>query len=347
MPEIKLIATDLDGTLIGNANEFPLYDEFRDRLEAYKAKYGTIWVACTGRSLKSFLHFFSPMATLDLKPDYVILRHAYIYRLTRFGYRPHYAWNFFIHYHIWSSKLYLREALNEWHRMITGMSEGVTTVYHRSNRLCLRFSTEEAAEAAAQLLTKKAKEFKHLRVFQFLQEVDIRTVPFTKGLALGELADHLKIHSGHILAMGNGHNDISMLDGVVAKYTGCPENAEVDVMSVVHGSGGHIASKKILAGVNEILDAYLSDNVNSELPEWWSPTRQQRNPRSAHRMMNHPPKKPKKRRPQVTAGWLAILIIYAGLLVFASFGLIPFSDTILKPFTFLMGLVERMMMFFA
>jgi len=347
MPEIKLIATDLDGTLIGNANEFPLYDEFRDRLDIYKQKYDALWVACTGRSLKSFLHFFSPMATLGLEPDYVILRHAYIYRRTRFGYRPHYAWNFFIRYHIWSSKLYIREALNEWHRMITGMSEGVTTVYHRSNRLCLRFNSEEAAEAAAQLLAKKAKEFKHLRVFQFLQEVDIRTVPFTKGLALSELADHLSIHSSRILTMGNGHNDISMLDGTVAKFTGCPENAEVDVMAVVKQSGGHIASKKILGGVIEILDAYLSGEVNSELPEWWSPTRQQCNPRSAHRMMNHPPKKAKKRRPHVTAGWLVVLVIYAALLVFASFGLVPFSGKILKPFTFLMGIVQKVMELFA
>lgn len=347
MPEVKLIATDLDGTLIGNANEFPLYDEFRDRLQTYKSKYGSIWVACTGRSLRSFLHFFSPMATLGLTPDYVILKHAYIYRLTRFGYRPHYAWNFFIHYHIWSSKLYLKEALNEWHRMITGMSDGVTTVYHRRNRLCLRFNTEEAAEAAAQLLKKKAKEFKHLRVFQFMQEVDIRTVPFTKGLALGELATHLGINASHILTIGNGHNDISMLDGSVAKLTGCPENAEVDVMAVVKRSGGHIASKKILGGVIEILDAYLAGKVNSELPEWWSPNRQQRNPRSAHRAMNHPPKKPKKRNPQVAAGWLAVLILYAVLLAFASFGLVPFSGKILKPFSWLMEIVQKIMTIFA
>jgi len=343
VPDVKIIATDLDGTLIGKANEFSLYDDFRDRLEIYKAKHGTLWVACTGRSLKSFLHFFSPMATLGLTPDFVILKHAYIYRLTRFGYRPHYAWNFFIRYHIWSSKLYLKEALNQWHRMITGMSEGVSTVYHRRNRLCLRFSTEEAAEAAAKLLTKKAKEFKHLRVFQFLQEVDIRTVPFTKGLALGELADHLGISPAHILTIGNGHNDISMLDGSVAKLTGCPENAEVDVMGVVNRIGGHIASKKILGGVIEILDAYLEGKVNSELPEWWAPNKQQKNPRSASRAMNHPPKKPKRRRAGITAGWLAVLIIYAGLLVFASFGLIPFSDTILKPFTFMMTLVQKLM----
>jgi len=272
----------------------------------------------------------------------VILKHAYIYRLTRFGYRPHYAWNFFIRYHIWSSQLYMKEALNEWHRMITGMSEGVSTVYHQRNRLCLRFSTEEAAEAAAQLLTQKAKAFRHLQVFQFLQEVDIRTVPFTKGLALGELAARLGINAAHILAIGNGHNDISMLDGSVAKLTGCPENAEVDVMAVVKQSGGHIATKKILAGVVEILDAYLDGEVSRTLPEWWAPNKQQKNPRSANRTMSHPPKKAKRRRSSVSAGWLVLLSLYAVLTAFASFGLIPYSETVLKPFTVMMGIVEKL-----
>jgi HAD superfamily hydrolase (TIGR01484 family) len=341
MPEIRLIATDLDGTLIGSMNAFPAYEEFRERLSACREKHGAVWVACTGRSLRSFLHFFAPMQTLGMAPEYVILKHAYIYRLTRFGYRPHYAWNFFIRYHIWSSKLYMREALNQWHRMITGMSEGVSTVYHRRNRLCLRFSTEEAAEAAAVLLAKKAREFKHLQVYQFMQEVDIRAVPFTKGLALGELADRLGISSEHILAIGNGHNDISMLDGGVAKLTGCPVNAEVDVMAAVHRSKGHIATKKVLEGVIEILDAYLEDKVCSELPEWWTPNKDQKNPRSSQRTMNHPKKKGKGRRSRVSAGGLGVLIVYAVLLVFASFDVIPFSESILKPFTVMMEFMQK------
>jgi hydroxymethylpyrimidine pyrophosphatase-like HAD family hydrolase len=344
--DVKLLATDLDGTLIGNANEFHLYEDFGDHLAEYKKRYGTTWVACTGRSLRSFLHFITPMQTMGLTPEFVIIKHAYIYRMTRFGYRPHYAWNFFIRYHIWSSRLYMREALSSWHKMITGLSEGVTTVYHRSNRLCLRFSSEEAAEAAAKLLRDKAKVFRHLKVFQYLQEVDIRTVPFTKGLALGELCDRLGVSPVHVLAIGNGHNDISMLDGSVAKMTGCPENAEIDVMDVVRGVNGHIASKKVLAGVIEVMDAYRDNKVSSELPEWWTPNKRQRNPRSLHRAMNHPSKKAKHRRPQVAAGWLAVLIAYAVLLVFASFGLIPFSGRILKPFAVLSEVMQKILDWF-
>jgi hydroxymethylpyrimidine pyrophosphatase-like HAD family hydrolase len=343
MSEVRLLATDLDGTLIASMTEFAAYDEFGELLTTLKEKYSTVWVACTGRSLKSFLHFFAPMQELGLAPEYVIIKHAYIYRLTRSGYRPHYAWNFFVRYHIWSSQLYMKETLGQWHSMITGMSEGVSTVEHRRNRLCLRFSTEEAAEAAATLLTEKAKPFPHLQVYQFLQEVDVRMVPFTKGLALGDLASRLGIKAAHILAIGNGHNDISMLDGSVAKLTGCPVNAEIDVMAVVHRSKGHIATKKVLEGVVEVLRAYLEDKVVSDLPEWWAPNKHQQNPRSSKRMTGSAPKRGKHSKPKVAAGWLGVLVAYTVLLAFASFGLIPFSGHILKPFSVMMDLVQKLM----
>ncbi len=341
MPDIKVIATDLDGTLIGNANEFHLYDQFGERLSHYRSSYNSLWVACTGRSLRSFLHFIAPMHTMGLSPDYVIIKHAYIYRLTRFGYKPHVLWNLFIRYHIWSSCLYIRDAINSWHRMITGLSDGVTTVYHRFNRLCLRFKSEEAAEAATKLLKEKASEFKHLKVFQYLQEVDVRTVPFTKGLALQELCERLGVAPAHVLAIGNGHNDISMFDKSVAALTGCPENAEIDVMDVVHRRGGHIASARVLAGVIEIMDAYSNGKINSALPEWWTPNKVQKNPHTMRRNMNHPARRSRMSRPKIAAGWLVVLILYSVLLVFASFGLIPFSGKILAPFVKLADVVQK------
>ena len=41
-PDIRLIATDLDGTLIGSANEFPLYNTFRERVDQLKPFAGSV-----------------------------------------------------------------------------------------------------------------------------------------------------------------------------------------------------------------------------------------------------------------------------------------------------------------
>ena len=92
-PVIRLLTTDLDGTLIGGASEFPLYPTFREQLIELRRDHDTVWAICTGRSLPSFRHFFEPMRTMDIRPDFVIIRHAYIFSLTRAGYVPHILWN--------------------------------------------------------------------------------------------------------------------------------------------------------------------------------------------------------------------------------------------------------------
>jgi len=340
---IRLIATDLDGTLDGNGCAITRYQEFGERLEHYRQHYGAVWAVCTGRSLHSFESVIKPLQTLGITPQYVIVHHAYIYRRGRRGYWPHVLWNAVIRFHVWSSALYLRGRLNEWHRMVrTMVDDHVMTVFHKRNRLCLRFRTEEAAEAAAALLREKTAVYKYLRVFHYMMEVDVRMVPYTKGMALGELAQRLGIRKEEILAIGNGHNDISMLNGVAAAATGCPSNAENDVMETVHKSGGHIARSRGLDGVIEVLDAWMEDSVDHSLPEWWVPSKQQKNPRSMGRQMNHPARHHHASGPR-TAIWLGLLAGYAVLVVFASFEILPFSNQIMKPFTLVAGLVERMM----
>lgn len=339
---IRIIATDLDGTLIGGSGDLPLYDDFKKRLETLKSRYGATWVVCTGRSLRGFNQLFSSMKLMGFAPEYIIVKHAYIYRLTRSGnYRPHYGWNILIHYNIRASRLYMKDAIDRWYKMVVNMVNRVTTVYHRRNRLCLRFDAEEDAAAVAKLLKEKAKEFKYLRVFQFAQEVDVRMVPFTKGLALEELADRLGIWASDILAIGNGHNDISMLDGVAAGLTGCPANAETDVMLTVRRSGGHISHKKILGGVIDVIDAYMEDRVDGGLPEWWVPNTQQKNPRSANRYMHHSSKKTMYNNKKMIVAVMIMVIIYSIMLVFSSYGIIPFSDIIQKPLTLIVGMFVK------
>jgi HAD superfamily hydrolase (TIGR01484 family) len=341
---IRLIATDLDGTLEGHGCAITRYQDFAERLDRYKQRYGAEWVVCTGRSLHSFESVLKPLKTLGIEPEYVIVHHAYIYSRGHGGYWPHMLWNAGIRFQVWSSSLYLRGALNEWHRMVRGMNDHVTTVFHRRNRLCLRFRTEEAAAAAAALLREKAAVFKLLRVFHYMLEVDVRTVPYTKGMALSELAQRLGIRNAEILAIGNGHNDISMLDGEAAGAMGCPVNAEVDVMETVSRSGGHVAQSRGLEGVIEILDAWLDDTVKSELPAWWTPNKQQKNPKSMGRRMNHPGQHQQAPSPRM-ALWLGVLAGYTVLVVFASFGVVPssISGLVMKPFTLVARLVEWVM----
>jgi len=201
----------------------------------------------------------------------------------------------------------------------------------------LRFDSTQSASVAADLLRERVRDYKHLRVFEYAREVDVRPVPHTKGLAVSELARRLGIGIENILAIGNGHNDISMLESDVARFTGCPANSEAEVIEVVHKSGGHIASKRSLSGVMEILDAYMTDSVRSDLPDKWKDSLQRHNPESMESLRDD------GKSGNIAGFWLSIAVVYAVLVVFASFGLLPFSGIVMKPFIWLVSLILMVM----
>ena len=336
MEDIRLIATDLDGTLIGSADDFPMYSEFRDRLMRLRRENGTAWAVITGRTFRSFKEFFAPMKVMGLTPDVIIVRHAYIYTLGKVGYKPHVFWNLRILLLLWLDRMQSRRAIAEWHSIITRVSHGVRTVKRKRNRLWLRFNTEEAAAFAAGELAKKVDDFNHFQVFHYRKEVDVRSVPFTKGMSLREMAKHMDIAREHILAIGNGHNDISALDGSVAKFTGCPANSEAEVMSVVHKSGGHIAERPSLGGVVEILDATAKGSICSDLPSSWEDPSSRDNPSS-----NRNTHQSRSRGKKVKNVFLVTAIIGTVLVVFASFNLVPASGLIMKPVRMILSVMEN------
>jgi hypothetical protein len=149
METLRLLATDLDGTLIGGADEFPVYSDLRARVSLLREQYGAAWAICTGRSYRSFREFFSPMRTMGLTPHFVIVHHAFIYARWRFGYFPHLLWNLRILALLWLDRFSSRRAIAEWHLLIARVSQGMHTVRRRQDRLWLRFKTEEAAIHAA------------------------------------------------------------------------------------------------------------------------------------------------------------------------------------------------------
>lgn len=336
MANISLITVDLDGTLMGSAEEFHLYPQFRETLDNFLRKNNAVWAVCTGRSLKSFQRFFSPMQMMNITPNYVILKHAFIYSLTRYGYRPHILWNLWIRYLLWTNLLHARETIDECRELIFRFSHRATVIRRAKDRIWVSFDNEQVSSAAADMLCEKVKSCSNLRMFRFVKEIDIRAVPFTKGLSVSELSRHLGLKKENVLAIGDGHNDLSMLDGSSALYTGCPANSEPEVMETVHKQGGHIARGRSLAGVIETLNAYETGAVSSDLPAGWKDPVTVENPkliRSRQRSQH---------RNSIMALCMLAAVIYAVLLVFASYNLIPFvSRFIMLPYRFLLALIGK------
>ncbi len=342
MHTVKLIVTDLDGTLIGNDSEFAYCNRLSELVGEYHSKYDTVWAICSGRSARSVRESVETLRQMGLDPDYVIVRSAFIYDTGRHKWSPKRTWNWGIRLQMLINFCCLKSAFREWQRVINNTFKNVICVYDRRNRFCLRFRNREDADAGAQILQKKAKSFPHLHVNQYLTEVELRSVAYTKGVAVEELATRLQLKGSETLCIGNGSSDVSMLDGSFALLTGCPANAEMDVIDHVHQNQGFIAEGKSMEGVVEILAGYPHGNIHSDLPSWWSPTHIPKHPRIGSNRHGKPPRKPMHAN-QRSAVQIAILSIYTVLVVFASFDLIPFSQFVMWPFQVVAGWVERLL----
>jgi HAD superfamily hydrolase (TIGR01484 family) len=336
LSQIRMLVTDADGTLLGQKPEFDLYRAFRVKINDLRNVQGAVWVVCTGRGLRSFNRVARPMRVFGIEPDFVIARHAFIFQRSRWGYWPHWLWNARVLWLEWRDKLEVRRALPMIRRAVLSRNPFAHVTYRNHQRIRFHFDDEGAANFGAEIIREEAKPFKYLQVFQFPGEVDVRTVPFTKGLAVAELARHLEIGTDRILAIGDGHNDISMMELNIRCRTACPGNAVPEVMEVVHRTGGHIATQRSLSGIVEILGAYETGLIRSELPPGLAELREEGNPVTTPSHSSHS-------RDRTMGSLLFLGVLYVTTLVLASFGLLgPLGPVIMQPYNKLVTQMERL-----
>jgi HAD superfamily hydrolase (TIGR01484 family) len=323
--QIRMFVTDADGTLMGHRPEFDQYRAFRERIAELRTTYGMLWVVCTGRSLSGYKHIFSSMRVFGISPDYVIVNHAYIFECKKWGYLPHWIWNLRILWLQWKDEQTVRRALPKIRKAVLAHNPFVRVMVSKSHRLCFRFDDESAAEFGAEVLREQVRPYRYLQTFQTPGEISVRVIPFTKGLAVGELARHLSIANSQILVVGDGHNDISMMEMQPPCHTACPANAAPEVIETVHRTHGHIASEKNLNGVMEVLRAYEAGEINDKLPADWSES----DSPASDRPQSH------GIRGVMGTTILLSLVLYTTLLVVAYFIKFPGRGIVLKPYNIL------------
>lgn len=331
LKRIRMFVTDADGTLMGRRPEFDQYRDFRDRITSMRSTSGVVWVVCTGRSLRGYRRIFRPMNMFGIAPDYVIARHAYIYECKPWGYLPHWLWNLRVLQLQWREETALRRVLPRLRRAVLSSNPFAKVTFSSRQRLCFRFDDEGAANFGAEILREGARPYKYLQIFQTPGEVDIRVIPFTKGLAVSELARHLGVDPSQILVVGDGHNDISMMEMRPPCFTACPSNAATEVVETVHQTHGHIASEPSLAGVLEVLSAYESGKVNDQLPaDWVGRDTPLSTPHTSRGI-----------RGGMGTAIMLLAVLYTTVLVVGNFCQFPGRKTIMKPYNMAIEKIAR------
>nr|ALS92121.1 Cof-subfamily: Cof-like protein [uncultured bacterium] len=257
MPQIRLLSTDFDGTLVCRTGEPFLHAGCMEMI-ADLQKQGALWAINTGRSvdlLESGLLDFS----FPLRPNFILTSERDVFRRGENGtkWEPFGDWNercardhaelFF------ASQSVLAEVID-----FVNQKTRARIIYETEGPAGLIASSEEEMDRLTESIEQARAnnpKFNYQRNTVYLRFCH---TDYHKGAALAELARLSNIPRENIFAAGDHHNDISMLDGQFAALAACPANAVPEVKEAVRLAGGYVAKQDCGAGVHEALAHFLT-----------------------------------------------------------------------------------------
>ncbi|MEX1045314.1 MAG: HAD family hydrolase [Chthoniobacterales bacterium] len=236
---LRLLSTDFDGTLIGHEPDARTAASLSSALRDLRAR-GAVWAVNTGRQLWFALEGLEH-GRLPHDPEFVLSSEREIYRRIEEG-----SWEAFGDWNARSEERtadlfgragHVLEAICE----MTSREEGIEILYENGRVAGLMTADAPTMDVVAVRIREAAADvpefsFNRNDVWMRFAHREIH-----KGSSLAELARLLGIPREEVLAIGDHHNDIPMLDGVAAAMVACPGNAVEEVKQLVRANGGYVS----------------------------------------------------------------------------------------------------------
>jgi len=248
---IRLISTDLDGTLYHELSEPPMPPALLERIAQLQAR-GARWLINTGRDLPGVLDALQ-RAGARVWPDVLVLVEREIYVRRDGGYVGLADWNAACardHAALFARISRRLPALRE---RLSARFRG--RIYEDAwSPLCILAETPADADLAHEFLTEFCRAEPELVVVRNDVYARFSHAAYNKGTALAEVARRLGIAPEAVLAVGDQHNDLPMLSREVAGWLAAPGNAIPGVREAVLRQGGFVSRHTHGHGVLEALD---------------------------------------------------------------------------------------------
>ncbi len=236
---IRLLSTDFDGTLIGHHPDARTARSLSDALTDLR-RAGALWAVNTGRQFWFALEGLEQVH-LPHNPEFVLTSEKDIYRRVEEG-----SWEAFGD---WNARTE-RQTLDLFGRAahvfaaiekLAAAEDGIEVLYENGRFAGLMTADSEMMDRTAELVREVAADvpefsFNRNDVWMRFTHREIH-----KGSALAELARLLGIPRGEVLAIGDHHNDLPMLDGSAAGMVACPSNAVREVQEMVRRNNGYVS----------------------------------------------------------------------------------------------------------
>ena len=244
-----MVAVDVDGTILDPEGRIPSCT-FR-AFEKLTSSGGYVAIA-TGRGIEGVFEVFS-------LNDYPLGRDGYphalaaadeIYYLEGGEYVPDEEWNGKVERWRRETQALAKELMDGVLLMLEGCN------YERTGDGSLWFNNLEDALYAQRVL---AEHLERMGITSLAVErngwgVGLVDVRVGKGNCLMRIVRRMGLRPDEVVAIGNSHNDASMLDGRMGFFPACPANADRDVMALVRDAGGIVAEGRYGWGVAEIIE---------------------------------------------------------------------------------------------
>lgn len=236
---IRLLSTDFDGTLIGHHPDAQTVRSLSGALTELRQQ-GAFWAVNTGRQLWFALEGLE-RAALPHDPEFVLTSEKDIYHRIEEG-----SWEAFGDWNVRTERqtlaLFERAApvVRAIERLVA-TREGIELLYENDRLAGLMTADPGTMDQMADVVRELAVavpefSFNRNHVWMRFAHCDIH-----KGSSLAELSRLLAISRADVLAIGDHHNDLPMLDGSSAAMVACPSNAVREVQELVRRKGGYIS----------------------------------------------------------------------------------------------------------
>lgn len=258
-PMISLISLDFDGTILSyNHPDGELHEEIIQTLNA-AGNAGTRWCANSGRDFPSQRDVIvrSVEAGLEHLPVACICSEALIYAWTGHAYMPLEPWNSRAHRQLIECHTRVQKHLGtqldeigkRYQPKITAVSNVTTS-----------FLLNEQEGRVFDLFNELERSLKHFDDIDIIRNggwVAVNHRDLGKGNALKAYARHIGVPLAEVLAIGDHHNDLTMLRGDTAAFVGCPGDAIPEVRQAVTKAGGIVGSLSGPLGTAEIIKSLV------------------------------------------------------------------------------------------
>lgn len=253
-----IVCLDFDGTLfshIGWKNGNPTLKICADEIDKW-INCGWAWGINTGRSMELLLRDID-LCKIAHKPDFIVSREReiqYFNAKTRL-YDLDEKWK--LSCETQHDAIYLREA--DTLKLVKNFVESETKakwISEPGDEAGVIATSIEEMDYILNYIDKlllKVEDLKYLRSTVYMR---FTHVAFHKGTSLQSVANKLGVGATKIVSVGDGDNDLGMLDLCFSSHIACPSNATDRVKKQVKEQGGYLAEGEASQGVYEALSHF-------------------------------------------------------------------------------------------